>query len=101
MNIFFKRAIQYPLLLLVLSCNTPDSKENTNISIKTTLGDIKIKLYDGTPIHRDNFIRLIKTSLYDGVSFHRVIKNFMIQTGDPATKTGPGLNLPDTINTYT
>jgi len=101
MNIFFKRAIHYPLLLLVLSCNTPDSKENTNISIKTTLGDIKIKLYDGTPIHRDNFIRLIKTSLYDGVSFHRVIKNFMIQTGDPATKTGPGLNLPDTINTYT
>ena len=90
-----------PVLFLVISCNTPEGNENTVLSIKTTLGDIKIKLYDGTPLHRDNFIKLIKTGFYDGVSFHRVIKDFMIQTGDPATKSGPVTELPDSIKTYT
>lgn len=71
------------------------------ISIKTTLGDIKIKLYNGTPVHRDNFIKLINTGFYEGISFHRIIKDFMIQSGDPATKTLPVKNLPDSINTYT
>ena len=62
--------------------------ENTIVSIKTTLGDIKLQLYDGTPIHRDNFIKLINTGFYEGVSFHRVIKDFMIQAGDPNTRSG-------------
>jgi cyclophilin family peptidyl-prolyl cis-trans isomerase len=64
------------------------------------LGDIKIKLYDGTPIHRDNFIRLVNSGFYDGISFHRVIKNFMIQAGDPATKPA-SKHLPDSLKTYT
>jgi len=101
MNIIFKKVMLLPVLFLVISCNTPGGNENTVLSIKTTLGDIKIKLYDGTPLHRDNFIKLIKTGFYDGVSFHRVIKDFMIQAGDPATKSGPIKNLPDSIKTYT
>ena len=45
----------------VISCNSPGGNDNTTVSIKTTLGDIKIKLYDETPIHRDNFIKLVKS----------------------------------------
>jgi len=84
-----------------MSCKAPVSNENTTISIKTTLGDIKIRLYDGTPYHRDNFIRLINSGFYDGISFHRVIKNFMIQAGDPATKSSSLKNIPDSLKTYT
>ena len=65
------------------------------------MGDIKIKLYDGTPVHRDNFIRLINSSFYDGISFHRIIKNFMIQAGDPLTKSASSKNFPDSLKTYT
>ena len=50
------------------------------------LGDIVVRLYDETPIHRDNFIKLVKEGYYDGTLFHRVIKNFMIQGGDPDSK---------------
>lgn len=49
--------------------------------IETNLGNMKIKLYNDTPIHRDNFIRLAKAGHYDGTLFYRVIKNFMIQGG--------------------
>lgn len=65
------------------------------------MGDIKIKLYDETPIHRDNFIKLVKSDFYEGVSFHRVMKDFMIQAGDPATKAKTAHPLPDSLNTYT
>jgi peptidylprolyl isomerase len=85
----------------MISCNAPGGNENTFVSIKTTLGDIKIKLYDGTPKHRDNFIHLVNSGFYDGVSFHRIIKEFMIQTGDPNTKTGALSNFPDSLKTYT
>ena len=71
------------------------------VLIKTSLGDIKIKLYDSTPIHRDNFIHLVNSHFYDGISFHRIIKNFMIQAGDPETKSGSSKNMPDSIKTYT
>lgn len=57
------------------------------VDIQTTLGDIKVKLYDDTPIHRDNFLKLVREGYYDGVLFHRVIKDFMVQTGDPNSKT--------------
>ncbi len=101
MNITIKRLFILPILLLVVSCKSPSSNENTQILIKTTMGDIKLKLYDNTPIHRDNFIKLINSGFYDGIAFHRVIKNFMIQTGDPATKPASGTILPDSLNTYT
>ncbi len=53
------------------------------------LGDIVVRLYDETPIHRDNFVKLVKDGYYDGTLFHRVIKDFMIQGGDPDSKGAP------------
>lgn len=53
------------------------------VDIKTSVGDIKVKLYDDTPKHRDNFLKLVKDGFYNGTLFHRVIKDFMVQTGDP------------------
>jgi cyclophilin family peptidyl-prolyl cis-trans isomerase len=54
--------------------------------IKTSMGDIAIALYDDTPLHRDNFVKLVKEGYYDGIRFHRVIEGFMIQTGDPLSR---------------
>ena len=65
-----------------------------DIKISTTLGDIFVRLYDETPKHRDNFIKLAKEGYFDGTLFHRVIKDFMIQGGDPDSKGAPaGKNL--------
>ena len=81
--------------------------ENSIVLITTDLGDIKIRLYDDTPLHRDNFIKLVKEGFYDDTLFHRVIKNFMVQGGDPDSKGaeagkslgtgGPGYNIPAEI----
>lgn len=69
---------------------TMTSTKDSRVLIHTTLGDITVMLYGDTPVHRDNFLRLAREGYYDGVLFHRVIKNFMIQTGDPDSKTaGP------------
>ncbi|MDE6561361.1 MAG: peptidylprolyl isomerase [Muribaculaceae bacterium] len=59
------------------------------LDVATTVGNIKIRLYDDTPLHRDNFIKLAKEGYYDGVLFHRVINDFMVQTGDPDSKEAP------------
>lgn len=59
-------------------------KSEPMVLISTTYGDIKIKLYNETPLHRDNFLELAKAGKYDGSVFHRVIKNFMIQGGGSA-----------------
>ena len=56
------------------------------VLIKTSLGDITVRLYDETPLHRDNFLKLAKEGYYDGTLFHRVIKNFMVQGGDPDSR---------------
>jgi len=67
------------------------SDTTTKALISTSMGDITIKLYDETPLHRDNFIKLANDGFYDGTIFHRVIKNFMIQGGDPDSKNAaPG-----------
>lgn len=89
------------VLSLAYSCNAPGGNDSTVILMKTTLGDIKIMLYDDTPIHRDNFIKLINSGFYEGISFHRVINAFMIQAGDPLTRTVPILKTADSLNTYT
>src|SRR6478735_605177 len=57
-----------------------------DVLMQTTMGDITIRLSDSTPLHRDNFLKLVKVGFYDSVLFHRVIKNFMIQSGDPESK---------------
>ncbi|MCQ2187158.1 MAG: peptidylprolyl isomerase [Bacteroidales bacterium] len=59
------------------------------VKISTVLGDITVRLYDETPAHRDNFIKLAKEGFYNGTLFHRVIKDFMIQGGDPESKGAP------------
>ena len=61
-------------------------QRQAEVTFKTTMGDIVVVLYNDTPIHRDNFIRQVKSGTYDGVLFHRVIENFMIQSGDPTSK---------------
>lgn len=78
------------------------------IILHTTEGDITVRLYDETPLHRDNFLKLAKEGYYDGTLFHRVIRDFMIQGGDPdsrnATPTqmlgtgGPDYTIPAEIN---
>ncbi len=65
---------------------TPAVAENI-VTLHTSMGDIKVRLYDDTPIHRDNFLKLAREGYYDGVLFHRVIKDFMIQAGDPNSKS--------------
>ena len=78
----------------LIACKTgtkkgEDMDKETLVKIETTLGDIKVKLYNETPKHRDNFIKLVKDGMYEGTLFHRVIKDFMIQAGDPDSKNAP------------
>ena len=61
-------------------------ENRTLVKLETTLGDITVALYNETPKHRDNFIKLVKEGVYDSTLFHRVIKQFMIQAGDPESK---------------
>jgi len=75
-----------------------------DVLMETTMGNIVIRLSDSTPLHRDNFLKLVKVGYYDSVLFHRVIKDFMIQGGDPDSKRaaagkplgngGPGYTVP-------
>ncbi|MBQ7734889.1 MAG: peptidylprolyl isomerase [Bacteroidales bacterium] len=61
----------------------------TKVLIKTSEGDITIALYDNTPKHKENFLKLVNDGFYNGVLFHRIIQGFMIQTGDPESKGAP------------
>jgi cyclophilin family peptidyl-prolyl cis-trans isomerase len=74
--------------LLFLLCISAQNKEVKPMCIKifTTEGNIKVILYDDTPEHKYNFLQLVKFKTYEGLLFHRVIKNFMIQGGDPESK---------------
>lgn len=56
------------------------------VVVQTTLGDIRIELYDETPVHRDNFLKLARSHFYDSLLFHRVVRNFVVQAGDPGSK---------------
>ena len=69
------------------SKKSTDMEKRTQVKIETTLGDIVVELYNETPKHRDNFIKLAKEGVYDSTLFHRVIRQFMIQAGDPESKT--------------
>lgn len=104
----------FPVILALMTiCNinglAQKSKNQTRVLISTSYGDMKIVLYNETPQHRDNFIKLIQEEFYNGTIFHRVISNFMIQGGDPESKNaeagqmlgsgGPGYTVPAEFNT--
>jgi len=93
-----KLSILFSILCLTYACKTPQTasktdnskKTNENIEhevlISTSMGDMVVKLYNGTPQHRDNFLKLVNEKFYDSLLFHRVISGFMIQGGDPQSK---------------
>jgi peptidyl-prolyl cis-trans isomerase B (cyclophilin B) len=92
MNRIFKESL---LLLFVFSAIIASAQQNTklkkrdrkrDVELTTTKGVIVLRLYNETPLHRDNFLKLVKSRYYDSVLFHRVIKNFMIQAGDPQSR---------------
>jgi peptidyl-prolyl cis-trans isomerase B (cyclophilin B) len=105
------------ILLLLLALGAPalsfaqkakkEKPVKPDVIITTNLGEIKIKLYEDTPLHRENFLKLARAGQYDSTLFHRIIKEFMIQGGDPWSKDpakknlagqgGPGYTLPAEI----
>lgn len=95
-------------LLLTSACDKADKGPDYDVLIETEYGNMKVKLYDETPKHKENFIKLAKEGFYNDLLFHRVIKEFMIQGGDPESKAapkdkrlgtgGPGYTLPAEIN---
>ena len=79
----------FSILFIISSFMTANAQKGNMVVISTDLGTIKVKLYDETPQHRDNFIKLAKEGFYNDLLFHRVIKDFMIQGGDPQSKGAP------------
>ena len=99
-------------LLLIISCftvfaqkqnqNNLESTHSSKVKLVTTHGDIVLKLYNETPLHRDNFIKIVKDGVLDSLLFHRVIENFMIQAGDIGSKhSKPGDTLGSGDLAYT
>jgi len=96
--------ILYIVVVLLASCSGENVKKAI---IQTEFGDMTVELYNSTPIHRDNFVKLVKDGFYDDLLFHRVIQGFMIQGGDPNSKNavqgqrlgtgGPGYTIPAEI----
>jgi cyclophilin family peptidyl-prolyl cis-trans isomerase len=85
-----KTRLLFSIIILIISSMTIEAKTKSNIVlIETSLGNIKIRLYDETPLHRDNFLKLVEQGYYNDLLFHRVIKDFMVQGGDPESKGAP------------
>src|SRR5213080_1267284 len=89
------RVFQLLMVLFVFATSIAAAQQNVKIKKKdrkrdveltTTKGIIVLRLYNETPLHRDNFLKLVKAHYYDSVLFHRVIQNFMIQAGDPQSR---------------
>ena len=85
------------LIMVFTACGagskkSTDMEKRTQVKIETTMGEIIVELYNETPKHRDNFIKLAKEGVYDSTLFHRIIRQFMIQAGDPESK-----NATDTV----
>ena len=106
-NIGMKPVLFFTLFVMLMSACSDRDKQSTYVSIATDKGEIVVKLYNDTPAHRDNFIKLAEAGFYDDLLFHRVIKDFMIQGGDPESRNaapdaglgsgGPGYTIPAEI----
>jgi peptidylprolyl isomerase len=102
LNTMYLRRLLLLTIILSLLNSSSRIKSGSIVLIETRLGSININLYDDTPSHRNNFIKLIKSGFYDSLLFHRVIKDFMIQGGDPNSKNAaPGVILGDGDVGYT
>ncbi len=86
-NKFSLLVILSAVIFLSNRCSQKSSEQHA--VIQTNLGDIEVLLYNETPVHRDNFIKLIKSKFYDDLLFHRCIPGFVIQGGDPNSKNAP------------
>ena len=94
------RKISFLIAMMLISAMA--FAQSTKVLIETTKGNITVMLYDETPMHRDNFIKLVESNFYDSILFHRVINNFMIQAGDPTSKNAaPDVLLGDADADYT
>jgi len=90
------------LLAILYIAVLPMMAQSRQVMLETTAGNILLTLYDDTPKHRDNFLKLVNEEFYDSLLFHRVIKNFMIQGGDPDSKKAePGVTLGEGSTDYT
>lgn len=95
-------------LLIAAVCLAAPAGKRVKVRLSTSAGDIVVELYNETPKHRDNFVKLVKEGFYNGLLFHRVIENFMIQGGDPDSRDaapkkrlgegGPGYTIPAEID---
>ena len=89
-----RRILTLMIAVLLGSLTSVAQISTAEVLLETTEGNIRIALYDETPMHRDNFLKLIKMHIYDSLLFHRVIKDFMIQSGDTNSKNAkPGQQL--------
>ena len=94
--------LRFFMLALVLAAFVPSIAQSRQVMIETTEGNILVTLYDDTPRHRDSFLKLVNEQFYDSLLFHRVIKNFMIQGGDPDSRHAePGVTLGEGSTDYT
>lgn len=100
-----KRILALFSLLFVMTACGPEQLEEGKpvyVTVSTNMGDVTVMLYDDTPLHRDNFIKLCQDNAYEGVLFHRVIKEFVVQGGDPNSKAHePGALYGDGDGGYT
>lgn len=97
------------LMVLALPADAKKPKK-PRVEFQTTMGTFVVTLFNETPLHRDNFLKLVREGYYDGLLFHRVIRDFMVQTGDPDSREapagkrlgegGPGYTLPAEIDPF-
>lgn len=100
------------LMVLMVLALPVDAKKprKPRVEFQTTMGTFVVTLFNETPLHRDNFLKLVREGYYDGLLFHRVIRDFMVQTGDPDSREapagkrlgegGPGYTLPAEIDPF-